>query len=133
MGETATSIDIPNVCEALGAKVKVADPFEVMKTRETLFDLMEEDGVKVLVLKQACALSPDKKHTKAWEMAVDESICLGEGCGCNRFCTRVFACPGLVWDKEKGKAHIDEVVCTGCGVCAEICPVGAIGKEAVGA
>ena len=133
MGEAATSIDIPNVCEALGAKVKVGDPFEVMKTRETLFDLMEEDSVNVLVLKQACALSPDKKHTKAWDMAVDESICLGEGCGCNRFCTRVFACPGLVWDKEKGKARIDEVVCTGCGVCAEICPVGAIGKEAVGA
>lgn len=130
MGAAAASIDIPKVCQALGANVRVADPFEVIKTRETLFELLEEEGVNVLVLKQACALSPEKKHTKTWTMAVDESACLGEACGCNRLCTRVFACPGLIWDKEKGKARIDEVVCTGCGVCAEICPVGAIGKTA---
>jgi indolepyruvate ferredoxin oxidoreductase alpha subunit len=129
MGAVAPSIDIPMVCIALGANVKVADPFEVMATRKILLDLLEEEGVNVLVLKQACALSPDKKYTKAWEMAVDDSVCIGEGCGCNRFCTRVFACPGLVWDKAKGKARIDEVVCTGCGVCAEICPMGAIRKE----
>ncbi|SCY80570.1 thiamine pyrophosphate-dependent enzyme [Desulfoluna spongiiphila] len=129
MGSPADSIDIPAVCKALGATVKVGDPFEVTTTREILFDLMDQEGVGVLVLKQACALSPEKKHARAWDMAVDESACLGESCGCNRLCTRVFACPGLVWDKEKGKARIDEVVCTGCGVCADICPVGAIRKN----
>ncbi|MCG8471131.1 MAG: thiamine pyrophosphate-dependent enzyme [Desulfobacterales bacterium] len=132
MGEAAASIDIAGVCRALGATVREGRAFEVLKTRETLFGLMEEEGVKVLVLKEACALSPDKKRTRAFEMSVEKERCLGEGCGCNRYCTRVFACPGLVWDKEEGRAKIDEVVCTGCGVCADICPVGAISrKEAI--
>jgi len=33
---------------------------------------------------------------------------------------------GIIWDAEAGKAMIDEVVCTGCGVCATLCPSGAI-------
>jgi len=64
-------------------------------------------------------------------MVVDQDLCLGERCGCNRLCTRVFKCPGLIWDEIAGKARIDEAICTGCGVCAEICPSLAIRKEVV--
>jgi indolepyruvate ferredoxin oxidoreductase alpha subunit len=42
----------------------------------------------------------------------------------------VFQCPGLVWDSERQKAKIDEVICSGCGVCADICPASAIIREA---
>jgi indolepyruvate ferredoxin oxidoreductase alpha subunit len=41
----------------------------------------------------------------------------------------VFGCPGLIWDAAKQRATIDEVVCTRCGVCATICPKGAIQLE----
>ena len=51
-------------------------------------------------------------------MQVDEALCRGDACGCNRLCTRIFRCPGLLWDREKKKAQIDEVICAGCGVCA---------------
>jgi indolepyruvate ferredoxin oxidoreductase alpha subunit len=54
---------------------------------------------------------------------------MGESCGCARICTRIFKCPGLIWDKEKGKSQVDEVICTGCGVCADICPQSAIIRE----
>jgi TPP-dependent indolepyruvate ferredoxin oxidoreductase alpha subunit len=63
------------------------------------------------------------------EVAVDEAVCLGEACGCNRFCTRVFRCPALFWDKNAKKARVDDVLCAGCGVCAQICPSGAIQKK----
>jgi len=43
----------------------------------------------------------------------------------------VFSCPGLVWDKEAGKAMIDEAVCSGCGLCAGVCPQGAIMRDAL--
>jgi indolepyruvate ferredoxin oxidoreductase alpha subunit len=57
---------------------------------------------------------------------VDADKCIGEGCGCVRFCTRVFGCPGNIWDYEKGKAKIDEAICNGCKLCAKLCPAEAI-------
>ena len=61
-----------------------------------------------------------------YEMAIDANLCLADLCGCNKLCTRVFKCPGLIWDTQKEKVRIDEVLCTGCGVCADICPAKAI-------
>jgi indolepyruvate ferredoxin oxidoreductase alpha subunit len=132
IGSEVPSIDIPTVCEALGATVKISDPFDLQQTQDILLDMLnEEKGVRVLVLRQICALSPDKKDSRMYEMALDEAICLGESCGCDRLCTRVFKCPGLIWDKDNHVAKIDEVICTGCGVCASICPSNAISKTEV--
>jgi indolepyruvate ferredoxin oxidoreductase alpha subunit len=132
VGNSAPGIDIPSLCETIGAKVKVCDPFDLQQTQQTLLELLEdESGVNVLVLKQICALSPEKRAKKMYEMQVDEAVCLGANCGCNRLCTRVFKCPGLNWDKSRQIARIDEVICAGCGVCAYICPAGAIGKKEV--
>ena len=131
MGEKVPSIDIAKVCEAVGAKVEIRDPFDLTETQKTLNRLMEDqEGVKVLILRQICALSPEKKGKKTYEMRVDESLCLGERCGCNRLCTRIFRCSGLVYDQEKKKARIDDVICVGCGVCSLICPTDAIKREA---
>jgi indolepyruvate ferredoxin oxidoreductase alpha subunit len=132
VGQKVPAVDIPAVCKAMGAKVKVCDPFDLEDTLARLLEMIEdEEGVKVLVLRQICALSPEKKGKKSFDMAVDEDACLGENCGCNRLCTRIFKCPGLIWDKQRGVARIDEVICTGCGVCASICPAGAIEKREV--
>lgn len=131
MGDAAATIDIPSVCRAMGAEVRICDPFDLHHSRETLLELIGRKGVSVLVLKQGCALSPEKKSSRRYDMRVDETICVGETCGCNRMCTRIFACPGLVWDKEKTKARIDDVTCAGCGFCAAICPRGAIVKKEV--
>ena len=131
-GEEVPSLDIPSLCRAMGAKVKVCDPFDVEGTRRTLLEMMEDhEGVKVVVLRQLCALSPEKRGKKKFHMAVNQELCVGEKCGCNRLCTRVFKCPGLMWDKEKQAAKIDEVICTGCGVCASLCPAGALKREEV--
>ncbi len=131
-GNDAIKLDIKSVCESMGAYVKESDPFDLDNTREVLFEMLEKkDGVKVLILRQICALSPEKKGKKMFEMAVDESRCKGEKCGCNRLCTRIFRCPGLFWNKEKGTSKIDEAICAGCGICSEICPIGAISKKEV--
>ncbi|MBN1221690.1 MAG: 4Fe-4S binding protein [Candidatus Aminicenantes bacterium] len=129
-GGDVPAIDIPSVCRAIGASVKVSDPFDLDNTQNILLDMLnEKKGVNVLVLKQVCALSPEKKHSKIYDMILDDTKCLGDACGCNRLCTRVFKCPGLIWNKEKKVAEIDEVICTGCGVCASICPAGAISRR----
>ena len=126
MGEVAAVIDIAKVCTAIGAEVVECDPFDVETTQKTLFQLIEKKGAKVLILREKCALSPEKKGYRKYEVKVDAAACRGEDCGCNRLCTRIFRCPGLVWDKANKVARVDEIVCTGCGVCASICPAGAI-------
>jgi indolepyruvate ferredoxin oxidoreductase alpha subunit len=114
----------------MGARVAIRDPFELAETQKTLNALMEhKEGVNVLILRQKCGLSPEKKAAKKYEVRVDETLCIGEACGCNRLCTRIFRCPALVWDQQRQKARIDEVLCAGCGVCAAICPQVAILKE----
>ena len=67
-----------------------------------------------------------RKKKKVW---VDTDICRGASCGCDGYCSRVWGCPGNIWDFEKDCAAIDEVVCVGCGACAKICPAGAIQVE----
>jgi indolepyruvate ferredoxin oxidoreductase alpha subunit len=130
LGEDAPAIDPAEVCRAIGARVEIADPFDIETTQQTLLDLLQDKkGVKVLVLRQICALSPEKKAKKLYEMTLDQEVCVGENCGCNRLCTRIFRCPGLVWDHDKNAAKLDEVICTGCGVCASICPSGAIQRK----
>jgi indolepyruvate ferredoxin oxidoreductase alpha subunit len=130
-GKEAPAIDVVKLCEAMGATVRVSDPFEPDKTSQTLFELFEIKGLKVLVLKQICALSPEKKAKKMFEVSVDENVCIGQDCGCNQLCTRIFKCPGLNWDKDKRVSSIDEVICVGCGMCASVCPSGAIRKKEV--
>ncbi len=128
-GGPVAQIDPAEVCRSLGASVTIADPFDLEDTGEKLLSLLEGKGVRVIILRQICALSPEKKGRKMYEVTVDEEACLGTACGCGRFCTRIFRCPGLVWNEEKGVATIDEVICAGCGVCAGICPAGAIVKR----
>lgn len=131
-GAPAEVVDIESVCRAVGAEVVVGDPFEVEATEEMLVSLLERQGPRVAILRQSCALSPHKRSEPRYRMTVRQDVCIGENCGCNRMCTRVFRCPGLFWDAERSSARIDEVICTGCGVCAVVCPSGAITKmEAV--
>ena len=125
-------VDIEKLCMALGIRVEVKDPFELKGTQETLLSLLEDKGnPRVLILKQPCALSPIKKAKKSYDMSINEKLCLADRCGCNKLCTRIFKCPGLIWHTENKKVRIDEVLCTGCGVCADICPTGAIIAEKV--
>jgi indolepyruvate ferredoxin oxidoreductase alpha subunit len=93
--------------------------------------LQRETGPKALVLRHECALVSAKKHNAAFKMRIDVEKCIGDDCGCNRLCTRVFKCPGLIWDNSGKKSKIDEAICAGCGVCANICPSQAIIREGV--
>jgi len=131
-GHDAPILDLEVICKALGAQVEVRDPFDVEATTETILRLLQDlEGVKVLILRRECALVRGRTQKKLFNMEVVQDLCLGENCGCNRLCTHVFKCPGLIWDTIAGKARIDEAICTGCGVCADICPSSAIRKEVV--
>jgi len=131
LGEPAPSVDLEGLCRSLGIQVEVTDPFDIQDTTQKLLDLMQHDGrVRVLISRRKCAIVRAKEEKAAYKVRVDSVRCRGESCGCARLCTRVFQCPGLIWDGESQTAKIDEVICSGCGVCADICPASAIIREA---
>jgi indolepyruvate ferredoxin oxidoreductase alpha subunit len=130
MGEPAPILDIESLCHALGVQVLVTDPHDIDGTTEKLLEMLRNEGnPSVLISRRECALIRAKKEKPLYRVWVNHDQCIGESCGCDRFCTRVFRCPGLIWDKNTKKAKIDEAVCSGCGVCVEICSRKAITKE----
>jgi indolepyruvate ferredoxin oxidoreductase alpha subunit len=133
MGTPSRPVDIEKLCQALGVKVVVTDAYDVKETIQKLIDLLQDEGKpRVLISRRECALIRARREKRLYKMHVNPDKCTGEACGCERFCTRVFKCPGLIWDRHAKKAKIDEAVCSGCGVCVEICSQGAILREANG-
>jgi indolepyruvate ferredoxin oxidoreductase alpha subunit len=127
-GDPAPAVDVEKLCQSLGCQVVVSDPFDIEGSTQKLRHLMKEkDGVRILILRRTCELIRMRKERKhPYRVWVDTEKCRGETCA---FCTRMYKCPGLVWDRELGKAQILEAVCPGCGVCVDICPFGAIHRE----
>ena len=129
MGESTIPVDPETVCRALGVEVEVGDPYDMKNTAQTVYRLMRKTGPRVLVMRRKCALVQGREGGFPYKMSVNQDQCLGEKCGCGRYCTRIFRCPGLIWDKQEERARIDNVICVGCGICADICPQEAIEKE----
>lgn len=129
MGDKVTPMDIGRIVETIGCEVEVADPFQVEETEGVIRRLLNRPGMNVLILRQPCATLVSKQTRKRARVWVDQDKCLGEGCGCDKYCSRVWGCPGNTWDFKKNKAMIDPVTCVGCGVCAKLCPAGAIQVE----
>ena len=132
-GEPAKIVELEAVCRAMGASVEICDPFDLEKSIATLLRMMEDEGgIKVVIMRHMCQLVKAKrKIAPSYKMHVDGTKCLADNCGCHRLCTRLFGCPGLMVDAETGKAAIDEALCVGCGLCADVCPAHAIIREEV--
>jgi indolepyruvate ferredoxin oxidoreductase alpha subunit len=126
--DAATAVDMESLCRALGCRVEVRDPFDTKETAAALVDLMkDESGVRVLILRRTCELLRMRQERKQpFRVWVDTEKCTGKKCG---YCYEVLQCPGISLDEETGKAKIQETLCVGCGLCADICPTKAIGKE----
>ncbi|MDD1653843.1 MAG: 4Fe-4S binding protein, partial [Methanomicrobiales archaeon] len=90
----------------------------------TMLDVMKRakatDGVKVIIARQTCVITARKAGIRRGVYAVDPDACTG----CET-CVK-FGCPAIEFHDEKA---VITGLCSGCGVCAQICPSGAIGKE----
>ncbi len=120
------------VCRGLGVETVVVDPVEdVQAAISAVFDGLQGGGLRAVVMRRVCATFDKKKTSGArMRMVVDPEKCVGEECGCDRFCTRVLGCPGNRWDAEAGTAFVDADFCNACGLCAQLCPRGALSVRA---
>ena len=123
-GMTACGVESPKVsleeiARACGVKfVEAVDPYDLTHLLAVLKEAKEREGVKVIIAKQPCVIMNKRLGIKRSRYVVDSDRCLK--CGA---CIR-YGCPALETD-ENGAARTTNL-CTGCGVCADICPAGAI-------
>lgn len=119
MGEMTAALSIPKILEAVGVGViEEADPLDYGKAVETVRRVAGLSGVRAIIFKSPCiAVAGTGSFCR-----VDAGYCIG----CRK-CIRELGCPAL--RMENGKAVIEEALCTGCGLCGQVCPVGCIGRE----
>jgi indolepyruvate ferredoxin oxidoreductase alpha subunit len=124
-GGAVFPISIEEVVRGCGVKwLKVVDPYEIKTTTEAVEEALTHEGVSVIIARRECALiAPrDEKGAILKKHYIDQ-----EDCKKCRTCVTKFQCPAISsMDKVQ---TIDDALCAGCGVCAQVCPYKAI-KEA---
>lgn len=122
MGDVVGAISIENVLRGMGVKTVITvDPLDQSAAIATVKECADMRGVKAIIFKSPCiALSKPAAKARVNEACI----------GCKK-CIREVGCPAVTF--AGNRAVIDESLCTGCSLCASVCPVKAIrvsGKEA---
>ena len=116
-GDPCTKIDLEKLCKAVGIRrVRVVDPYDLAQCDEALKEELAADEPSVIISRRPCALLKYVKHKKPLE--VDPEKC--KSC---KMCMKV-GCPAI--SMADGKAKVDNTLCTGCGVCAQLCKFDAL-------
>ncbi len=122
-GDPCAKIDLETLCRAVGIRrVRVVDPYNLAECDAAIKEETAVNEPSVIISRRPCALLKYVKHKKP--IIADSDKCVG----C-KACMKI-GCPAI--SIANGKAKIDNTLCTGCGVCAQLCKLDALqaAKEA---
>jgi indolepyruvate ferredoxin oxidoreductase alpha subunit len=113
-------ISIEAVVKAIGVEhVTVIKPYKVKKSIGAIKEAIAYKGVSVIISEEICAL-----YANALKLPKHKPFHVGEKCKNHKDCISSLACPAFyIWND---RVKIDANLCTGCAVCAQICPENAI-------
>lgn len=117
MGEITEKVDIEAVLRGCGVKhVAAANPLHLEEAKKAVKEAADFKGVSAVIFKSPCIalFKPER------QFQVESEKCIR----CKK-CIREIGCPAIA--VREGEVKIDSSLCYGCGLCAQICPVGAIG------
>lgn len=116
MGDVISAVDIVKILEGIGlSKVITVDPFDFDNAVAAVRECADIKGVKAIIFKSPCIAVTKPSG----------SLTVSDKCiGCKK-CIREIGCPAI--SVSGGKVVIDSLLCTGCGLCKNICPTNAIG------
>ena len=119
-GDPATKINLEALCHALGInRVRTVDPYDLKETEKAVKEEIAVNEPSVIISRRPCALL---KYVKAKKpLTVDTDKC--RSC---KACMKI-GCPSITM--KDNKAHVDATLCTGCGVCSQLCAFNALGGE----
>ncbi|MBI9051762.1 MAG: indolepyruvate ferredoxin oxidoreductase subunit alpha [Anaerolineaceae bacterium] len=124
-GKETYRIDLEQLVRELGIKhVKTVPALKVKEIEKILKEYLEIDEPSVLITEEPCALLPERKKAYLPLQVTDK---------CNG-CTACFriGCPAITQSGQmdpkynRPLAEIDPQQCTGCEICAQVCPRDAI-------
>lgn len=116
-GDPTYAIDIPALCRAIGVKnVIEVNAFDIERLEKVIKEEVAKDEVSVIITKTPCVLL-SKKEKSLYAEEPDKckkcGICMKPGC------------PAMTRNADK-TIHIDDTMCTGCGLCKSLCKFDAI-------
>ncbi|MDD6039336.1 MAG: indolepyruvate ferredoxin oxidoreductase subunit alpha [bacterium] len=117
--EPTEAVNIPKLCEALGVKhVQEINAFDLDKLEKEIKKANESDEIHVIITKTPCVLL-DKRKKPVYVSLSDKckkcGACLKPGCP-------------AISKQADGTVVIDDTMCTGCGLCEQLCKFSAIEK-----
>lgn len=117
-GDPAAAVNLEELCKAVGIKrVRVVDPYNLSECEAAVKEELAADEASVIISRRPCALLKYVKHNAPLKVNSDKCV------GC-KMCMKL-GCPAI--SMRDGKAVIDHTQCVGCGICTEMCKIGAIG------
>jgi indolepyruvate ferredoxin oxidoreductase alpha subunit len=112
-GESTIQVSLEALAKALGAgMVETVDPYDLDKAIEGFQKAKGFPGLSVVIARQPCVIKARRGG------AGRKSFAVGKDCAGCRICVD-FGCPAIEFEGEKARIN---ALCTGCGVCAKICP-----------
>jgi indolepyruvate ferredoxin oxidoreductase alpha subunit len=126
-GSRGKAIPLEKVVAGCGVDfIEVIDPYDIKATTKLIKKANEyvndpDGGIAVIIARHPCVIAyRDKAIPQPIKVTVTEDC---EECN---LCLDRFECPALYKDEELGRVAVNQALCTGCGVCLQICPKGAI-------
>jgi indolepyruvate ferredoxin oxidoreductase alpha subunit len=137
-GQPAKTILVEDVARALGVEsVEVVDPYDLLETERAIRRALVFEGPAVVVARRECLLQVQRRDRDATASAEVTDDC--SGCG---LCIEL-GCPAIQYQDDRDEpdggagavpsragqhsaASIDRLLCTGCGICPQVCPREAI-------
>jgi len=125
-GQPTHEVELEPLVRAMGVQnVYTVDSYQVNEVERVFRECLAFDGPSVIITRRECALLPMvRKQYVALRVNPEKCVACGT-------CLRT-GCPALTLSDEvyektgKYKTRIDPLLCTGCEVCAQVCPKGAI-------
>lgn len=116
-GDPTYAINIQALCRAIGVKnVVEVNALDIELLEKTVKEEVAKDEISVIITKTPCVLLDKRKkplyiaHTEKCKKC---GMCMKPGC------------PAMTKNPD-GTIHIDDTMCTGCGLCEKLCKFGAI-------
>ena len=120
-GEATVQVSIEALAKALGAGlVETVNPYHLDDTIESFQRAKDYPGLSVIIARQPCVIKARRSNARPKPFQVGEEC---KGC---KICID-FGCPAIEFENDKARINAQ---CSGCGVCAAICPASAISEVA---